>query len=199
MDPASVFSAIYAGDRWTGGSGPGSRPGFCRPLVRWLTNYIRDNDIGSLCDLGCGDFQWMPDVLRATGIDYTGLDVYGPLISRHRAAYREYRFCELAVSVAELGRIPEAGLYWCKDVLQHWPSGTISDFLGGFFAARPAARLLVCNCAGQTSDVRTLDDRWHFAPLDGTRPPLSAFRPVLLFAWGGKHVYSLSTSARQAA
>lgn len=199
MDAAAVFSAIYEADRWTGGSGPGSRPDFCRPLVGWLTRYIRETGARSLVDLGCGDFQWMPAVLAATRIDYTGVDVYGPLLDGHRASHPGRRFVALDFSTAPATAIPEADLYWSKDVLQHWPSGRIAEFLGRFFAARPAARLLVCNCAGQAADVRELDARWHFAPLDGSRPPLAAWSPDLVFAWGGKHVYALSTSARHAA
>jgi hypothetical protein len=194
VDAAAVFSAIYAGDRWAGGSGPGSRPGFCRPLVRWLTRYIREAGVRSMTDLGCGDFQWMPAVLAATGVCYTGLDVYEPLLARHRAQFPQHRFQELDVSVADPGQIPEADLYLAKDVLQHWPDRTITAFLSRFFAARPAAHLLVANCTGQTADVRVLDDQWRFAPLDGARPPLAAFGPELVFSWGGKHVYRLTTS-----
>jgi hypothetical protein len=199
MDAAAVFSAIYEADRWTGGSGPGSRPEFCRPLVGWLTRYIQDSGARSLVDLGCGDFQWMPAVLAATGIDYTGVDVYGPLLDGHRARHPGRKFVALDFSTAPATAIPEADLYWSKDVLQHWPSRRIAEFLGRFFEARPAARLLVCNCTGQAADVRELDARWHFAPLDGSRPPLAAWSPRLVFAWGGKHVYLLSTSARHAA
>jgi trans-aconitate methyltransferase len=192
MDSPRVFGAIYAGDRWTGGSGPGSRPDFCRPLVRWLSRYIRDNGIRSVVDLGCGDFQWMPQVISATGVSYTGLDVYEPLVTSHRAAWPDHRFEVFDVCLAGPAAIPAGDLYWAKDVLQHWPSDTIAGFLDRFFAARPAAHLVVCNCSGQASDVRVLDDRWHFAPLDGHRPPLAAFSPERLFRWGGKDVYRLS-------
>jgi len=192
MDSPRVFGAIYAGDRWTGGSGPGSRPDFCRPLVRWLARYIRDNRIRSIVDLGCGDFQWMPQVIAATGARYCGLDVYAPLVTRHRAAWPSHSFEVFDVSREDPAALPAADLYWAKDVLQHWPDGTIERFLDRFFGARPTARLVVCNCSGQAAAIRVLDDRWHFAPLDGARPPLLAFGPERLFRWGGKDVHRLS-------
>lgn len=183
-----MFSSIYAEDRWNGGSGPGSRLAFCRPVAAFLARYIRQHRIRSLVDIGCGDLQWMPGVIAETGIRYTGLDVVPELVARHRAAWPAHRF---EVLDAAAGRLPDGDLYWSKDVLQHWTTETIVEFLDGFFAARPGAPILVANCAGQTADDRVLDDRWHFAPLSGGRPPLAWFSPELLFAWGGKHVYAL--------
>lgn len=191
MDATSLFSGIYSEDRWNGGSGPGSTPAFCQPVAEFLAAYIRDNRIRSLVDLGCGDFQWMPTVLAETGVTYCGLDVVPAVIARHRAAWPGRRFDVVDVSAAPAGEIPAADLYWSKDVLQHWPSQVVADFLDRFFAAKPEAHLLVCNCAGQPAGGRVLDDRWHFAPLDATQSPLADFGPELVFAWGGKHVYRL--------
>lgn len=193
MDAPRLFAKIYEQDRWSGGSGPGSDLAFCRPLIRWLTDYIRHGEIGSIADLGCGDFRWMPEVLEATGVDYTGLDVVE--LEAHRPGRRR-RFQLLDVATASPADLPEADLYWAKDVLQHWPTKAITAWLDRFFAARPEAHLLVANCAGQRKDARPLDSRWHFAPLEGRREPLSLFQPQLLFAWSGKHVYRLHQRSR---
>lgn len=191
MNASQLFSTIYREDRWNGGSGPGSDVAFCRPLAAWLAAYVNENGIGSVVDFGCGDFRWMPEVLDRTGVAYVGLDVVEGLVERHSQAHPRWSFATLDVSTAAAEDIPRADLYWAKDALQHWPSDTITAFLDRFFAARPDARLVVCNCSDQGRDERTLDARWHFAPLSGTRPPLAAFSPELLFAWGGKHVYRL--------
>jgi hypothetical protein len=196
MDATSVFSAIYEEDRWAGGSGPGSTPEFCRPVATWLAGFIQDHKIRSLVDVGCGDFQWMPQVIAATGVRYTGLDVVPGLIERHRAAWPAHRF-ELFDATSD--SLPDADLYWSKDVLQHWPTDAIELFLDRFFAARPLAQLLVANCTGQQRGPRQLDDRWHFAPLDGSLPPLSLFSPRLMFSWNGKHVYLLHHRSRSTA
>lgn len=191
MDASQIFQRIYDEDRWAGGSGPGSDVEFCRPLVAWLSAYVQETGVRSLVDFGCGDLRWMPEVVAATGVRYTGLDVVPSLIERHRAAHPGLAFAALNVATASPDEIPVADLYWAKDVLQHWPTGDIEAFLDRFFAARPRARLVVCNCAGQTSHHRRLDAVWRFAPLAGDRRPLAAYSPELLFAWGGKHVYRL--------
>lgn len=191
MDAARVFSEIYAADAWSGGSGPGSTPDFCRPLVEWLVAFVDSTGIESVVDFGCGDFQWMPEVLVRTGVRYLGLDVVPSLVESHRARFRRWPFQVADASTLDPRELPDADLYWAKDVLQHWPDDAIVAFLDRFFAARPAARLVVCNCRGQRPGPRRLDRRWHFAPLDADREPLAAWSPRELFAWGGKAVHLL--------
>lgn len=193
MDAPKLFGEIYRQDRWNGGSGPGSDPAFCRPLIRWLTAYVREGGIRSIADLGCGDFRWMPEVLDATGVDYTGVDCVE--LEAHRPSRRR-RFLALDVATASPAYLPNANLYFAKDVLQHWPTKAIVTWLDRFFEARPDAHLVVANCAGQKQARRDLDRRYHFAPLDGRHEPLSLFRPQLLFVWSGKHVYRLHQRSR---
>lgn len=189
---ATVFETIYREDRWNGGSGPGSDPNFCRPLVGWLRRYIRDQRIGSILDLGCGDLQWMPAALDELEVRYTGVDVVPNLIASHRQRMPADRwsFDLVDVATADPASLPAADLYWAKDVLQHWPDDAIVSFLGRLFAARPAAHIVVANCSNQTGP-RRLDDRWHFAPLAAGLNPLARFRPEVLMTWGGKQVVRL--------
>lgn len=189
-DSRAVFEAIYAGDRWGGGSGPGSTPAFCAPLVDWLADYIARERVKWLVDLGCGDFQWMPAVIAATGVGYAGLDVVEELLAGHRSRHPGLRFLAADVATAPADELPEGDLYWAKDVLQHWSSEQVETWLARFFAARPAAHLVVCNCSGQRGR-RRLDSRWRFAPLSASQPPLAAWRPEVLFEWGGKEVVRL--------
>lgn len=150
-----------------------------------------------MVDFGCGDFRWMPEVLTRTGVRYLGLDVVPSLIQSHRARFRRWQFDVVDASTARPSAFPDADLYWAKDVLQHWPDELVGSFLDRFFAARPQARLVVCNCTGQRGP-RRLDARYHFAPLDAGHEPLARFAPKLLFAWGGKHVYRLHQRSRAA-
>lgn len=192
MDP-TIFETIYAEDRWHGGSGPGSDPEFCRPLVAWFRRYVATHAIRSVVDLGCGDMRWMPEALAGLDVRYTGLDAVASLIERHcqqRWPAGGWTFRAVDVSSCPAADIPAADMYWAKDVLQHWPTDAIVNFLDRFFAARPDAHVVVANCAGQVGQ-RTLDDRYHFAPLSMDMEPLARHRPEPLMSWGGKQVVRL--------
>lgn len=79
-----IFTDIYARNVWHGGSGPGSDPTFCAPLIAFLQEYVHEHRIGSLCDLGCGDLQWMPTLIEKVQIRYIGVDCVESLLAAHR-------------------------------------------------------------------------------------------------------------------
>jgi hypothetical protein len=199
MDAASVFSDIYARDAWSGGSGPGSTPAFCGPLVDWLVAYCNAQNVGSIVDLGCGDCQWMPQVVGKIKSRYLGVDCVLDVVRANKMRFLTDMDFMWGHFDADPAFIPRADLYWMKDVLQHWPDDEIVSFLDRFFAAKPGARLLVCNCADQKASPRILDLRWRFHPLSGTMEPLSRYSPERLFAWNGKHVYRLRCAGHQRA
>lgn len=194
-----IFTDIYARNAWHGGSGPGSDPAFCAPLIAFLRNYLREHHVSILCDLGCGDLQWVPALIADTQTRYIGVDCVESLLAAHRKRYPapRYTFYCADVSTMPIIEIPAADAYFIKDVLQHWPSENIYQFLSEFFCANPAAHLLTVNCDHQTSDTRELDAQYHFAPLNGAHTPLKQFRPETLFTWGGKTLYRLRGPLRQ--
>lgn len=188
-----IFTDIYARNVWHGGSGPGSDPAFCAPLAAFLHEYLQEHRISSLCDLGCGDLQWIPALVERAQIRYVGVDCVETLLAAHRKKHPapRYMFYCADVSTMPVIEIPHASAYFIKDVLQHWPSDNIYHFVNEFFCARPDAIFLTVNCDHQTSDTRELDAQYHFAPLNGAFEPLRRFRPEKLFAWGGKTLYRL--------
>ncbi len=189
----NVFADIYAQGHWGQGSGPGSTPEFCAPMVEFLTRYFAEHRIQSVVDLGCGDLQWAPELVRAAGVLYTGIDCVAPLIEQHRRTHNAPAFSFQCADISALAPadIPTADVYLLKDVLQHWPDEQITAYLQAFFLARPDAHMLVANCCGQTEDPRALDGAARFAPLDGERKPLCAFRPQELLSWRSKKLYRL--------
>lgn len=189
----NVFLDIYAQGHWGQGSGPGSAPEYCAPLVEFLTRYFSENKIRSVVDLGCGDLQWAPELVRAAGVTYTGIDCVESLIEQHRRTYSAPTFSFQCADISTLdpADVPVADVYLLKDVLQHWPDEHITAYLRAFFLARPEAHVLVANCCGQQTDNRTVDGVARFAPLDGERWPLRAFKPQELFNWRSKKLYRL--------
>lgn len=189
-----IFTDIYKENKWNGGSGPGSTTEFCKPLLKFMREYVAHNQISSICDLGCGDLQWMPELLKGAEIQYTGIDCVAHLIESHKKRYTAayYNFMCRDISEMNCVEIPQADLYVMKDVLQHWPSDTIAGFLRRFFQCKPTAHFIAINCNQQKSFERKLDAQYNFAPLHGKYYPLRLFQPTELFSWNEKTLYRLN-------
>src|SRR5437016_14293712 len=83
---ANPFSNIYASDAWTMGSGPGSLRAVNRPFIDFLTNFIHNNNVRSIVDFGCGDWQYMKSV-DLSSVSYLGLDVVDDVLVKSRKQY----------------------------------------------------------------------------------------------------------------
>lgn len=191
-DITRTFSDIYARKEWGEGSGPGSTPEFCAPLESFLARFIAEQRIRTICDLGCGDMQWMPGLVFRAAVRYIGVDCVPELITAHHAKYPppQFQFLMRAITPELCAELPPADLYFIKDVLQHWPSATVEAFLDAFFAARPAAVLLTVNDCDQRSPDRA-SELGPTTALHKEYPPLNKYCPEELFAWGGKALYRL--------
>lgn len=53
-----VFNRIYEDNVWLCGSGTGSLPKFNIGYIDFLSKFIKDNNIKSILDYGCGDWQF---------------------------------------------------------------------------------------------------------------------------------------------
>ena len=126
-----------------------------------------------MVDIGCGDLQWIPTLIEQTGIQYTGIDCVPRLIEAHRKAYSTMTFIHSDLTQS-VNVIPPADLYFIKDVFQHWPTGTIAEFVKKLRAAvPPGAHILTCDDYGLgrgNHDIEIGD--WH--PLHETTPPMNA-------------------------
>jgi hypothetical protein len=54
-----IFTEIYNKNLWNGGSGPGSNPENILTYITFLQKFLHSNNITSILDLGCGDWQYM--------------------------------------------------------------------------------------------------------------------------------------------
>src|SRR5258708_3166902 len=93
---ARVFNRYYRSDAWIGGgSGSGSTPSVTAPYRDFLTSFLRENNIRSVVDLGCGDWQFSR-LIDWSGIDYLGVDVSGVVLENtSKFAKPGIRFLEL--------------------------------------------------------------------------------------------------------
>ena len=93
-----VFNSIYKSFHWrdykkTGEnesvSGLGSDLDVCEKIIKDLTVFIEENEIRSILDLACGDFNWMKFVINNNPNieDYCGVEIVDEIVSNNNKKY----------------------------------------------------------------------------------------------------------------
>jgi len=117
-----VFGEIYETNRWKSKesrSGRGSELDNTMEIRSWLPKLIEELGIGSILDVGCGDYHWMQHVeLDELGVSYTGVDVVPALINRNIVHF-ERRGVRFLLADATRDALPKADLIICRDMLYH--------------------------------------------------------------------------------
>lgn len=136
----NAFDQIYRDNVWGIGSGTGSLPRMNINYMHFLSNFIKWNQIRSVLDFGCGDWQFSR-YLCWEGIDYTGVDVVASVIEQNTAAFGSdnIRFA----TYDHVGELPSVDLIVSKDVMQHLPTGNIIEYINEF--RKKAKFVLVTN------------------------------------------------------
>jgi hypothetical protein len=157
------FEEIYSTDEWYGGSGEGSQPKYARSYVAFLQQFMRDNAIRTVADLGCGDWQFSR-LVDWSGVEYDGYEVVRPVLAdierRFSAPHVRFHLIE-----GEPSEVADADLLLVKDVFQHWSHARIHAFLPHLSRFRCA---LITNCAADGNE--DIPDGGYRA-LDLRRPP----------------------------
>lgn len=112
---------IYQSGGYEGqGSGPGSTIENTYPLIYWLKTFIANNNIYKILDIGCGDLQWMPTLLKdIPEVNYTGVDCVQNIIQKHRGNFPDYNFIYSDIYDKDFDIEDYYDLVVCKDVAQH--------------------------------------------------------------------------------
>jgi hypothetical protein len=131
-DRASVFSEIYRRRKWGVGptaffSGSGSEDVSSQQYIAYARRFIADNDIKSVVDLGCGDFQVGRQII-GDDVEYHGCDVVAELIEFNNARYggSNVRFSRRDIVTDPL---PDGELCLVRQVFQHLPNVDIKRVL----------------------------------------------------------------------
>src|SRR5271157_5799297 len=106
-----------------GSHGPVSEQ-YCASVVR----FIRDHQVQSVVDLGCGDFAVGKRIVEASSVQYTGIDVVSELIEHHRRSGHNPRVTFLCADITR-DPLPPADLYLVRQVLQHLSNREIARVL----------------------------------------------------------------------
>jgi SAM-dependent methyltransferase len=121
------FEKIYKNNFWQYGSGYGSLPRNTVGYRELLQNFMRDHDIKSVVDVGCGDWQFSR-LMNWTGIDYLGIDIAEQVVKTDSERFAKPPHLRFQVgSATEV--LPTAELLIIREVLQHLPFVAIRKFL----------------------------------------------------------------------
>ena len=121
-----VFDHIYKSGLWGKGSGGGSDPHECQLYINWLQSYIQENNIKSIVDLGCGDWQYM-QILDLNNINYLGIDAAATVIDSNSINFSSQNISfKIFTSYSD---IPDADMLICKDVMQHLSNEEVFNIL----------------------------------------------------------------------
>jgi|GEM_PF-1525990 len=132
-----VFSDIYHHQSWGRGktefySGPGSHePELIGPYIQLLQNLIINNNIHVICEVGCGDFNIMGQVLaNMNRVTYSGIDVVSDLIDYNIEKFGQSGRSFVCMDAAQTEtKLPQADLLIIRQVLQHLDNHDVQNIL----------------------------------------------------------------------
>jgi len=174
---------------YKGGSGGGSElPEVGNTYIPFLKRYIRENEIRTVVDLGCGDFQCGNQTYDELDITYTGYDVYKKVITYNQGQHPapKYQFVH-SDFYTEHDAIVGGDLCILKDVLQHWTVERIYTFLDALVASKKFKHILLINCCDQSRDD-PISQLGNTMQLHTNYLPLKKYNPVELYRYSTKQV-----------
>jgi SAM-dependent methyltransferase len=157
-----------------GDSGSGSLVSSTITYRHVIESFIRLNDVHSVLDLGCGDWQFSKLIpWDYYDISYLGLDISPSIIEKNTATFgterRKFKVIGRSSEIFDLGTFD---LVICKDCLQHVPNGIVNEYLDVFVAV--GRHSLITNDAF-TSDAinEDINSGDLYRPIDIRKPPFS--------------------------
>jgi SAM-dependent methyltransferase len=166
----NVFDANY---RRGWGSGTGSRVSMTVTYRYMIESFIRLNDVHSVLDIGCGDWQFSKLIpWDDYDVSYLGLDLSDVIIEKNTATFaterHQFKVIREPSEIFGLGRFD---LVLCKDVLIHTPNSVANEYLDVFVAV---ARFALITVDGFPSDRINEDiEIGDYRAMDIRKPPFS--------------------------
>jgi 2-polyprenyl-3-methyl-5-hydroxy-6-metoxy-1,4-benzoquinol methylase len=137
LDAKNKFTAIYRNNLWNNEesySGGGSTLRRTTQLRSQLPSLLKERNIKSICDVGCGDFNWMKH-LDIGDVTYIGVDIVTDIIDINRTLYGTSRRVFFELNVVQQV-VPEVDLILCRECLIHLSLADIHATISNFKASR---------------------------------------------------------------
>lgn len=122
--PADIFAGIYRSKVWGTGSGSTSDPAVTGPYIAYTRNFVREHQIKTVVDLGCGDARLGRAITDGFDVEYVGVDVV-PTITRAPERPGELFLCADIVK----DPLPAGDLCLIAHVLQHLDNASVAAIL----------------------------------------------------------------------
>jgi SAM-dependent methyltransferase len=128
----SVFGEIYKQNLWGGElgnfySGPGSDSHAGSLYAEGIKAFIANRHVGSIVDLGCGDFQVASKFLH-DAVTYVGVEIVEPLVASNIAKYHTDKVRFTCLDIVE-DPLPGGELCLIREVFQHLSNAEILKVL----------------------------------------------------------------------
>jgi len=178
-----AFTDIYAKNKWGNGSGSGSKMTVDnRKYIELLQGIMTTYDITSICDIGCGDWQFSRYIDWGDR-DYLGLDCVESVVSDNK---RDYASEKVSFDKRVVGPdyIPEGyDLVILKDVIQHWSDEDILHYLPQILERNKYVFLtngykFMRDKTKNDLKVRDIRNQYRYHPVDIEKYPLNSLKIV---------------------
>ena len=132
----NVFSNIYENDNWNMGqneskSGLGSTLNFTENIRKELVRLIQKNNIKSMIDVSCGDWNWIK-LIRNNLCDYTGIDIVYSIIENNTKLYANEKtrfYCSDFLTILRTIPTNSVDLILCRHTCEHLPTDYNLEFI----------------------------------------------------------------------
>lgn len=183
-----IFTAIYENEVWGkgAGSGGGSHIENALPYVHFLQNFLKEKNIASVVDVGCGDWQFS-QYINWSGIHYTGYEVVKFLVDKNQTVFGSPSIQFVHADGIHMD-LPQADLVLCKDVLQHLSNEDVWSFLSqlGNFKYCLITNDVDVNSLPLFANQDTYSGGYR--PLDITKPPFNV-KAIRIFHYFSQGVF----------
>jgi O-antigen/teichoic acid export membrane protein len=127
-----TFENIHSKNWWGSAesvSGYGSQLSRTVTLRRELVKWLGVNQIGSMLDAPCGDYNWMREVVDRSHIQYIGGDIVASIIEHNTSTYSDGKRVAFSRFDVLEDALPNVDFWLCRDLLFHFPNSAIEKVL----------------------------------------------------------------------
>ena len=134
LDRKEKFTKIYSHNLWNNEesrSGGGSTVSRTTEIRACFPQLFREKGIQSVCDAGCGDFNWMRHVDLSDIQKYVGVEIVQDLVESNNQKYGNAKISFIEADICH-DILPTSDIIICREVLFHLSLKEIAVAINNF-------------------------------------------------------------------